>query len=143
VDSIVSGELAGQYLMLLGPKGTGKSSMVIDAAVKADANGFAMLECHEDPEVVRLRLGIALDFQYNVSRLMSLGLGGLACAAVVPIGVGGGVLAQRDAGAIDGRGKLTPGLQTLQEDSFAGLFQRKDPREGGALLDVSSSQSSG
>lgn len=53
--------------MLLGPKGTGKSSMVIDAAVKADAFGFAMLECHEDPEVVRLRLGIALDFQYNVS----------------------------------------------------------------------------
>lgn len=53
--------------MLLGPKGTGKSSMVIDAAVKQNADGFAMLECHEDPEVVRLRLGIALDFQYNVS----------------------------------------------------------------------------
>lgn len=71
VDQIVSGELSGQYLMLLGPKGTGKSSMVIDAAVKQNADGFAMLECHEDPEVVRLRLGIALDFQYNVSALFS------------------------------------------------------------------------
>lgn len=46
-----------------------------------------MMEAHEDPEVFRLRLGKALDFEYN-------------------------------------------------EDSFAGLFQRKDPREAGPLLDM-------
>lgn len=66
-------------------QGVGKSSMILDAmvasrsykqallvescrahvAIADQADGCAMLEAHEDPEVVRLRLGKALDFEYN------------------------------------------------------------------------------
>ena len=52
-------------LLLLGPKGTGKTSMVTEAMVNNSADGIAMFEAHEDAEVVRLRLGKALDFEYS------------------------------------------------------------------------------
>ncbi|KAK4050464.1 hypothetical protein OIV83_003534 [Microbotryomycetes sp. JL201] len=85
ISKVINGE--GEYLLLMGPKGVGKTSMILDAMVANEADGCAMLEAHEDPEVVRLRLGKALDFEYN-------------------------------------------------EDSFAGLFSRKDPREAGPRLDI-------
>lgn len=55
--------------------------------IKNSADGCSMLEAHEDPEVFRLRLGKALDFEFH-------------------------------------------------EDSFAGLFQRREPREAGPVLDI-------
>ncbi|GAA5922852.1 ATP-binding protein [Sporobolomyces koalae] len=87
IDKVMNGEVTGEYLLLLGPKGTGKTSMVLEAMINNSADGIAMLEAHEDAEVVRLRLGKALDFEYS-------------------------------------------------EDSFAGLFQRRDPREAGPILDI-------
>ncbi|GAA5867875.1 hypothetical protein JCM3774_004707 [Rhodotorula dairenensis] len=87
VDKVINGEISGEYLLLMGPKGAGKTSMLLHAMLENQADGCAMLEAHEDPEVVRLRLGKALDFEYN-------------------------------------------------EDSFAGLFQRRDPREAGPILDI-------
>ncbi|BGP52609.1 hypothetical protein JCM8202v2_000165 [Rhodotorula sphaerocarpa] len=87
IDAVIDGKVSGEYLLLMGPKGAGKTSMLLSAMVDNQADGCAMLEAHEDPEVVRLRLGKALDFEYN-------------------------------------------------EDSFAGLFQRRDPREAGPILDI-------
>ncbi|KAK4052905.1 hypothetical protein OIO90_004181 [Microbotryomycetes sp. JL221] len=87
ISKVINGEVSGEYLLLMGPKGVGKTSMILDAMIDNEADGCAMLEAHEDPEVVRLRLGKALDFEYN-------------------------------------------------EDSFAGLFSRKDPREAGPRLDI-------
>ncbi|SCZ91276.1 BZ3500_MvSof-1268-A1-R1_Chr1-2g01302 [Microbotryum saponariae] len=87
IRKIVNGEISGEYLLLMGPKGVGKTSMIVDAMVNNQADGCAMMEAHEDAEVFRLRLGKALDFEYN-------------------------------------------------EDSFAGLFSRKDPREAGPCLDI-------
>ncbi|SCV67918.1 BQ2448_39 [Microbotryum intermedium] len=87
IQKIVNGEISGEYLLLMGPKGVGKTSMIVDAMVNNQADGCAMMEAHEDAEVFRLRLGKALDFEYN-------------------------------------------------EDSFAGLFSRKDPREAGPCLDI-------
>ncbi|BGP21382.1 hypothetical protein JCM10295v2_000257 [Rhodotorula toruloides] len=87
IDKVINGEISGEYLLLMGPKGAGKTSMLLSAMLENEADGCAMLEAHEDPEVVRLRLGKALDFEYN-------------------------------------------------EDSFAGLFQRRDPREAGPILDI-------
>ena len=55
----------------MGPKGVGKTSMLLDAMIANEADGCAMLEAHEDPEVVRLRLGKALDFEYNEVRCPS------------------------------------------------------------------------
>lgn len=52
-------------------QGAGKTSMLLHAMVDNEADGCAMLEAHEDPEVVRLRLGKALDFEYNEVRRRS------------------------------------------------------------------------
>lgn len=75
IDAIVSGRLQGQYHLLVGEKGTGKSSMLIDAMAKIDGEGCAMLEAHADPEIFRIRLGKALDFEFhedNIGALFSI-----------------------------------------------------------------------
>ncbi|KAG8697597.1 hypothetical protein FRC09_007757 [Ceratobasidium sp. 395] len=87
IDSIMEGKEAGHYFLLMGPKGSGKTTMVIDAMRKVDADGVAVCDAHPDLEVFRLRLGKALNYEYN-------------------------------------------------EDSQTGLFQRRDPREGGPRLDI-------
>lgn len=55
--------------------------------IEIDAEGIAMLECHEDPDVFRTRFGKAINFEYH-------------------------------------------------EDSYNGLFQRRDPKEAGPILDI-------
>lgn len=61
--------------------------MMFDSMAAIQADGIAMCDAHPDLEVFRLRLGKALNFEYN-------------------------------------------------EDSQTGLFQRRDPREGGPGLDI-------
>jgi len=75
LDEIISGKITGQYYLLVGEKGTGKSSMLIDAMAKIDGEGVAMFEAHADPEIFRVRLGKALDFEYhedNIGALFSI-----------------------------------------------------------------------
>jgi hypothetical protein len=75
IDKIVSGHDRGRYHLLIGEKGTGKSSMLIDAMSKIDGEGVAMCEAHADPEIFRIRLGRCLDFEYhedNIGALFSI-----------------------------------------------------------------------
>lgn len=75
IDNIVNGTTRGQYHLLVGEKGTGKSSMLIDAMAKIDGEGCAMLDAHADPEIFRIRLGKALDFEFhedNIGALFSI-----------------------------------------------------------------------
>lgn len=72
LDEIIAGRLRGQYHLLVGEKGTGKSSMLIDAMAKIDGEGCAMLEAHADPEIFRIRLGKALDFEFHEDNIGSL-----------------------------------------------------------------------
>ncbi|KAJ7928435.1 hypothetical protein B0H13DRAFT_982567 [Mycena leptocephala] len=87
IDDIVHGREPGHYFVLLGPKGSGKGTMIFDAMTACEAEGVAMLDAHPDLEVFRLKLGKAINYEYN-------------------------------------------------EDSQTGLFQRRDPREGGPALDI-------
>ncbi|KAF7428731.1 hypothetical protein PC9H_007961 [Pleurotus ostreatus] len=87
IDRMIKGEEAGHYFILLGPKGSGKGTMIFDAMSTIDADGVAMCDAHPDLEVFRLRLGKALNYEFN-------------------------------------------------EDTQTGLFQRRDPREGGPSLDI-------
>ncbi|ORX37880.1 hypothetical protein BD324DRAFT_623651 [Kockovaella imperatae] len=64
IDSIVRGEHAGSYYLMIGPNGTGKGTLILNAMRKIQADGAAILEGHPDLEVVRLRLGKSLDFDY-------------------------------------------------------------------------------
>ncbi|KAK5150979.1 hypothetical protein LTR04_006702 [Oleoguttula sp. CCFEE 6159] len=72
LDNIVSGNEKGHYHLLIGEKGTGKSSMLIDAMSKIDGEGVAMFEAHADLEIFRVRLGKALDFEYHEDNIGSL-----------------------------------------------------------------------
>lgn len=72
IDKIVWGETKGRYHLLLGEKGTGKSSMLIDAMAKIKGEGCSMMEAHADLEVFRVRLGRCLDFEYHEDNIGSL-----------------------------------------------------------------------
>lgn len=65
IDDIVSGADHGHYHLFIGEKGTGKSSMLLDAMQKIDGEGCSMFEAHADPEIFRVRLGKALNFEFN------------------------------------------------------------------------------
>ena len=65
IDSIVNGTNLGHYHLLIGEKGTGKSSMLLDAMHKINGEGCSMFEAHADLEIFRVRLGKALDFEFH------------------------------------------------------------------------------
>lgn len=65
VDDIVAGKEVGHYHLFIGEKGTGKSSMLLEAMRKIDGDGVAMFEAHADLEIFRIRLGKALDYEFH------------------------------------------------------------------------------
>ncbi|KAJ7686484.1 hypothetical protein B0H17DRAFT_1160607 [Mycena rosella] len=65
IDAIVQGEEPGHYFVLLGPKGSGKGTMIFDSMTACEADGVAMLDAHPDLEVFRLKLGKAINYEYN------------------------------------------------------------------------------
>ena len=72
IDAIVSGKLRGHYHLIIGEKGTGKSSMLLDAMAKVNGEGISMLEAHADLEIFRIRLGRALDYEFHEDYIGSL-----------------------------------------------------------------------
>ncbi|KFY99761.1 hypothetical protein V500_01289 [Pseudogymnoascus sp. VKM F-4518 (FW-2643)] len=65
IDAIVNGTEKGHYHLLIGEKGTGKTSMLLDAMQKIDGEGIAMFDAHGDLEIFRIRLGKALNFEFH------------------------------------------------------------------------------
>lgn len=65
VDEIVAGRNTGHYHLFIGEKGTGKSSMLLEAMRKIDGDGVAMFEAHADLEIFRIRLGKSLDYEFH------------------------------------------------------------------------------
>ena len=65
IDTIVCGLDRGHYHLLIGEKGTGKSSMLLDAMQKVNGEGCAMFEAHADLEIFRVRLGKSLDYEFH------------------------------------------------------------------------------
>lgn len=72
IDSIVDGTVKGQYHLITGEKGTGKTSMLLKAMRRIGGEGIAMFEAHGDPEIFRVRLGKALDFEFHEDYIGSL-----------------------------------------------------------------------
>ncbi|KAK8030897.1 hypothetical protein PG990_000631 [Apiospora arundinis] len=65
IDQIIHGDKQGHYYLIMGEKGSGKSSMILDAMRKTDGDGCSMFEAHADLEIFRIRLGKALDYEYH------------------------------------------------------------------------------
>jgi hypothetical protein len=72
IDAVVDGRAQEHYYLLIGEKGTGKSSMLLSAMHQIDGEGVAMFEAHADLEIFRVRLGKALDFEYHEDNIGSL-----------------------------------------------------------------------
>lgn len=72
IDAILNGTLRGHYHLLIGEKGTGKTSMLLNAMQKVDGEGISMFEAHADLEIFRVRLGKALDFEFHEDYVGSL-----------------------------------------------------------------------
>lgn len=72
IDSIVHGTDRGHYYLIIGEKGTGKSSMLLDAMQKVNGEGISMFDAHADLEIFRIRLGKALDFEFHEDYIGSL-----------------------------------------------------------------------
>jgi len=72
IDRILNGTDLGHYHLLIGEKGTGKSSMLLDAMQKVNGEGISMLEAHADLEIFRIRLGKALDYEFHEDYIGSL-----------------------------------------------------------------------
>ena len=82
IERIVHGAKTGHYYVLLGPKvravsiyqyfadrfyfqGSGKATMIFDAMQLNQAEGVAVCDAHPNLDVFRLRLGRALNYEYN------------------------------------------------------------------------------
>ncbi|KAI3325498.1 hypothetical protein HD806DRAFT_490465 [Xylariaceae sp. AK1471] len=65
MDAIMDGSEKGHYYLIMGDKGCGKSSMLLEAMRKIDGEGCAMFEAHSDLELFRIRLGKALDYEFH------------------------------------------------------------------------------
>lgn len=65
IDDIVAGRRRGHYYLIIGEKGTGKTSMLLEAMRKINGDGCAMFEAHADLEIFRIRLGKALDYEFH------------------------------------------------------------------------------
>ncbi|KAF9891160.1 hypothetical protein FE257_005096 [Aspergillus nanangensis] len=72
IDQIVSGDSRGRYYLMIGEKGTGKTSMLLEGMRKVDGDGCSMFEAHGDLEIFRIRLGKALDFEFHEDYIGSL-----------------------------------------------------------------------
>ncbi|RVX70049.1 hypothetical protein B0A52_06221 [Exophiala mesophila] len=72
IDGIVNGESKGRYYLLVGEKGTGKSSMILEAMRKIQGEGVSMFEAHADLEIFRIRLGKALNYDFHEDYIGSL-----------------------------------------------------------------------
>ncbi|KAK9461676.1 uncharacterized protein V1516DRAFT_672662 [Lipomyces oligophaga] len=72
IDRAVSGSTTGRYFLLIGEKGTGKTSMLLEAMRRVDGLNCTMFECHGDPEIVRIRLGKAVNYHFHEDYIGSL-----------------------------------------------------------------------
>ena len=72
IDAIIDGTDQGHYFLLIGEKGTGKSSMILEAMQRVNGDSISMFDAHQDIEIFRIRLGRALDFEFHEDNIGSL-----------------------------------------------------------------------
>ncbi|ODV77753.1 uncharacterized protein CANTADRAFT_280650 [Suhomyces tanzawaensis NRRL Y-17324] len=72
LDDIVNGDIIGRYFLIVGEKGTGKTSLLLESIKKVSGYNVTMFDAHADPEIFRIRLGKALNFAYSEDYIGSL-----------------------------------------------------------------------
>lgn len=64
INDIINGQAGGRYFVLLGEKGSGKTSMLLHALQDAKGYNVVVVDAHGDMEIFRQRLGKALNFEF-------------------------------------------------------------------------------
>lgn len=72
IDRIIQGKEAGRYFLILGSKGAGKQTMLIQAISRAKAEGVAFFEAHSDCEVVVDKFSESINYNMNRDYLGNL-----------------------------------------------------------------------
>ena len=72
IRSIVSGKEAGRYFLVMGSKGSGKATSIIEAMAEIDADGCAFFDAHLDPTIVVDRFSESINFSNNRDYLGNL-----------------------------------------------------------------------
>ncbi|KIS71564.1 uncharacterized protein UMAG_12107 [Mycosarcoma maydis] len=72
IRSIISGKEAGRYFLVMGSKGSGKASSIIEAMAAIDADGCAFFDAHLDPTIVVDRFSESINFSNNRDYLGNL-----------------------------------------------------------------------
>lgn len=72
LDDIIAGKIIGRYFLIIGEKGTGKTSLILESMKKVNGFNVTMFDAHADPEIFRLRLGEALNFSFSEDYIGSL-----------------------------------------------------------------------
>ncbi|RCK59050.1 hypothetical protein Cantr_07097 [Candida viswanathii] len=72
LDDIIAGEIIGRYFLIIGEKGTGKTSLILEAMKKVNGFNVSIFDAHADPEIFRIRLGKALNYSFNEDYIGSL-----------------------------------------------------------------------
>ncbi|EGV65246.1 hypothetical protein CANTEDRAFT_102934 [Yamadazyma tenuis ATCC 10573] len=72
LNDIISGRIVGRYFLLVGEKGTGKTSLLLESMEEVNGYNVAIFDAHADPEIFRIRLGRALNYTFNEDYIGSL-----------------------------------------------------------------------
>lgn len=72
IDRIIQGKEAGRYFLILGSKGAGKQTMLIQAISRAKAEGVAFFEAHSDCDVVVDKFSESINYNMNRDYLGNL-----------------------------------------------------------------------
>lgn len=72
LNDVIAGKIVGRYYLIIGEKGTGKTSMLLEAMNKVNGRHCAYMDAHADPEIFRIRLGKALNFAFHEDYLGAL-----------------------------------------------------------------------
>lgn len=65
IRRILAGHERGRYFLILGPKGSGKTTSIIQAMAGQSADGCAFFEAHPDPSIVVDRFSEAINYTMN------------------------------------------------------------------------------
>ncbi|KAK0560230.1 hypothetical protein OC844_003895 [Tilletia horrida] len=72
IRNIIGGKEAGHYYLILGSKGTGKTTMLVDAMGEIQADGCAYFDAHSDPAITVDRFSESINFAMNRDYLGNL-----------------------------------------------------------------------
>ena len=72
IRRIISGQEAGRYFLVMGSKGSGKATSIIEAMAEVEADGCAFFDAHLDPTIVVDRFSESINFSNNRDYLGNL-----------------------------------------------------------------------